>query len=595
MSLAVTTLQPLSSEAASVCSEADDWDGLPPLYLRQLIDDNGGEAAFEGLTTSNVKRNIIVPNTAASKLSLCAQLRQQGDKRVQTATWFVSHPWSGKFLDLVRALEVFFADKPEAIIWLDIISTSQHATFERPPEWWEQTFCSAIGRMGQLVMVMTPWDNPVCLTRAWCLIELWACRSSGGHFGVALPPSERARFLEEIVDKHGIFYDMLSKVNTQNSECSRESDKQRIFTHVRKLKGGFTGLDRSVLQTMTDWLQKQLEDEIAKIAAAGAAETERNVEIMSALGGLFRNLGKFDLALPLLEDCLAKRKRLLGDNHHNTFVFLHQVADTLDDLGLYARAAPMFEEIFVHFSQIYGISHRSTLTSLGSLAMCLSHLGMHDRALPLIEQCWVEQQRVLGEDHPETVRTLHNFVEMLFEKNHLSRALQLLAVSYEKTKRVFGEDHPDHVASLIRLATSTKDFQRAEPLHKECLEKNKRIFGEDHPSYMISLNNYGSLLFDNGMYSLALPIFEENLARRKRLFGDDHPRTLDSLFNLAILWRRREEYSRALRLFDDLVERSRRVLGDSHPDTQLYEGQREECEFQASCIGCLNRCFAASR
>ena len=112
---------------------------------------------------------------------------------------------------------------------------------------------------------------------------------------------------------------------------------------------------------------------------------------------------------------------------------------------------------------------------------------------------------------------------------------------------------------------------------------------------MISLNNYGALFFDSGMCSLALPTFEENVARRKRLFGEDHPRTLDSLFNLAILWRRREDYSRALRLFDDLVERSRRALGDAHPDTQLYEGQREECEYQGSCIACLNRCFAAQR
>jgi hypothetical protein len=36
-------------------------------------------------------------------------------------------------LDVVRALEAFFADKPGAIIWIDLISISQHATFDRPP------------------------------------------------------------------------------------------------------------------------------------------------------------------------------------------------------------------------------------------------------------------------------------------------------------------------------------------------------------------------------------------------------------------------------------------------------------------------------
>ena len=38
-------------------------NGLPFSVFRELIDANGGEAAFEGLTTSNVKRSIIVPKT----------------------------------------------------------------------------------------------------------------------------------------------------------------------------------------------------------------------------------------------------------------------------------------------------------------------------------------------------------------------------------------------------------------------------------------------------------------------------------------------------------------------------------------------------
>jgi hypothetical protein len=336
-------------------------DGLPLSYLRELIDENGGEAAFEGLTTSNVKRSIIVPKTQATKLSLCAQLKQEGDARVQTATWFVSHAWQFKFLDVVRALEAFFADKPGAIIWLDLVSTSQHATFDKPPEWWQHTFCSAIGGMGQMVMVMTPWDNPVCLTRAWCLIELHACRSSGSDFCVALPPSERARFVEEICEKAGAFYGMLSKVNTANSECSRDSDRQRIFAAVRALEGGFTGLDRSVLHTMTEWLQRQLEQEIAVAVAAGREDME--CSLMSALGGLFSDRGMNDRALPIYEDCLAKMKRVLGEDHPDT------------------------------------------LTSLNNLAGLFESMGEYDRALPIYEDCLAKRKRVLGEDHPHTKGT----------------------------------------------------------------------------------------------------------------------------------------------------------------------------------------------
>ena len=103
---------------------------------------------------------------------------------------------------------------------------------------------------------------------------------------------------------------MLSKVNTANSECSRDSDRERIFAAVRGLDGGFTGLDRSVLHTMTEWLQRQLEQEIAVAVAAGREEKE--CSLMNAVGGLFKDQGMYDRALPIFEDCLAKRKRVLG-------------------------------------------------------------------------------------------------------------------------------------------------------------------------------------------------------------------------------------------------------------------------------------------
>ena len=100
-------------------------DGLPLQYCRQLIDTNGGEAAFRNLTTDDVKERYIVPMTQASQLSLCAQMKQGGDARVQRATWFVSHAWRYKFLDLVTALEMFFAHIGGCvIIWLDLFSTS---------------------------------------------------------------------------------------------------------------------------------------------------------------------------------------------------------------------------------------------------------------------------------------------------------------------------------------------------------------------------------------------------------------------------------------------------------------------------------------
>jgi lipopolysaccharide biosynthesis regulator YciM len=471
----------------SASSPADVFpiDGAPFSFLREFIDANGGEAAFEGLTTSQVKRSIVVPKTQAKQLSLCAQMKQEGDARIQPATWFVSHPWQIKFLDLVRALEAFFADKGGVvIIWLDLFSTSQHSTFSKPPEWWQQTFVTAIGQMGQMVMVMTPWDNPICLTRAWCLIELYACRSSGSRFGVAFPPAERARFLQEITKRPQVFLDMLGKVNTANSECSRDSDRERIFAAVRGLGGGFSALDRGVLSTMTEWLERQLEEEVAGAVAAGQADVE--CRMTNALVRVFLEKGEYDRALPLCEECLAKAKRILGEDHPDTLSSLNNLADLFRSKGEYDRALPLYEECLAKRKRVLGEDHPDTLSSLNNLADLFRSKGEYDRALPLYEECLAKRKRVLGEDHPNTLRSLNN---------------------------------------LAFLFKSKGEYDRALPLFEECLAKRKRVLGEDHPHTLISLNNLAALFYSKGEYDRALPLFEECLAKRKRVLGEDHPDT----------------------------------------------------------------------
>ncbi len=400
----------------------------------------------------------------------------------------------------MRALEAFFVDNPNAVIWLDLISTSQHATFDRPPEWWQKTFISAIGAMGQMVMVMTPWDNPICLKRAWCLIELYACRSSGAHFGVALPPSQRAQFLSEIVERSGAFYDMLSKVNTAKSECSRDADKDDIFAAVRRLDGGFTGLDRSVLKTVTEWLEQQLEEEIGRAVVTERVRDECN--LIRALGGLFENKGEYNDALPLYEECLVKRKRILGDDHPDTLQSLHRVAVLFDRKGEHQRALPLYEECLAKRKRILGDDHPDTLQSLNDLAALFCRKGEHQRALPLYEECLAKRKRILGDDHPDTLGLLNDLAAMFDSKG---------------------------------------EHQRALPLYEECLAKRKRILGDDHPDTLQSLNNLAVLFHSKGEHQRALPLYEECLAKRKRILGDDHPDTLRSLGSVETLFGHRDE------------------------------------------------------
>jgi tetratricopeptide (TPR) repeat protein len=558
-------------------------DGLPVHFFREFIEFNGGVGVFEGLTTTIVKRMFIKPKTESTKLSLCAQMRQEGDQRVQPATWFVSHAWQYRFMDVVEALEAFFVDKPDTIIWMDLFSTSQHSTFDRPPEWWQQTFCSAIGEMGQMVMVMTPWDNPIALTRAWCLIELYACRRSNSSFDVALPPSERVRFLAEIVSRGGAFYDMLSKVNTEHSECSRDSDRKRIFHAVRQLDGGFAGLDRGVLQTMTEWLERQLEEEIADAIAAHRDAAECSA--MRALGELLRRKGEYDRALPLYEQCLAKRKRFLGDDHPDTLSTLIELAVVFDRKGEYDRALPLYEECLEKRKKILGDDHPDTILTINELALLFVHKGEYDRALPLYEECLEKRKRLFGDDNPGTLTTINELADLFRKKGQYDRALPLYEECLEKRKRLFGETHPGTLTTLNNLAAlfdSRGKYDRALPLYEECLEKRKRLFGDDNPGTLTTLNGLAALFRNKGDYDRALPLYEECLEKRKKILGDDHPNTLSTLNGFAFTLFLKGECARALPLLEGCLVQAKAILGINHDWTILFQTRRDNCALKVA-------------
>jgi len=78
-----------------------------------------------------------------------------------------------KFLDLVDALEAHFEqEKDTAVLWFDMFCNDQN-DLNKPFEWWTSVFSNAIRDIGRTVMVVEPWDNPVTLTRAWCLWEVY--------------------------------------------------------------------------------------------------------------------------------------------------------------------------------------------------------------------------------------------------------------------------------------------------------------------------------------------------------------------------------------------------------------------------------------
>ena len=112
------------------------------------------------------------PEGSLSYVDLLLQSGGGSHPLVADATHFVSHAWKYRFHDFVSALETFEAQNDashDRFYWFDVLCVNQHMSQQLPQEWWSSTFRDAIQKMGHTLVVLSPWNQPVPLTRAWCL------------------------------------------------------------------------------------------------------------------------------------------------------------------------------------------------------------------------------------------------------------------------------------------------------------------------------------------------------------------------------------------------------------------------------------------
>jgi hypothetical protein len=91
----------------------------------------------------------------------------------EKANVFLSFAYTNNFCELVDALENHLqTTNSNTFFWFDVFVNNQWVAAEKSFEWWATTFRTAVCDIGETLLFLEPWDNPVMLTRAWCLYEI---------------------------------------------------------------------------------------------------------------------------------------------------------------------------------------------------------------------------------------------------------------------------------------------------------------------------------------------------------------------------------------------------------------------------------------
>uniref|UniRef100_A0A7S2R895 EF-hand domain-containing protein n=1 Tax=Mucochytrium quahogii TaxID=96639 RepID=A0A7S2R895_9STRA len=215
------------------------------------------------------------------------------------ANLFVSHAWSYLFHDTVSALlhkaRSQKVDPDSVFIWFDVLCVDQHKAAEGvfPQDWWSTTFKQAILYIGNISVVLIPWNDPKPLKRAWCLWEI-LCSSEGPSLQVCFTPEAEQDFKNALCQKFSVVSESLLSIDSKTAQAYHESDREMIFDEIRR-GIGFNSLNESVANQLRTWLIANAEVEIEK--AKGNGDLVVAAQLSFNLAKLFLLQAKVDDAI----------------------------------------------------------------------------------------------------------------------------------------------------------------------------------------------------------------------------------------------------------------------------------------------------------
>ncbi|KDO18962.1 hypothetical protein SPRG_14395, partial [Saprolegnia parasitica CBS 223.65] len=424
--------------------------GLRLSYLRHFINSHGGETSFAGKTTAQVCFEFVVPLTKPTELSLVDHVANDPSTAayVSPANWYVSHAWQYLFLETVDSLKRFFADRglsDKAVIWFCVFNNNQHLASSYPFEYWSTTFKNGLAAIGNVVMIMHPWNDPIVLRRSWCVSEVYVAVTMGARFEIALAQDQEATFLKDIADNYA-FYTMLSTIKSEDSETTVPSDRDGIFKLIRA-ETSFLAVDRLIFSTLSSWIKTTLETSIA-----ASFSPESKALRWRQLGLLFDNLYRRAESEQCFREALCLSLQVHGPVHSDTLLLQSLVAFAMGhQRKLRSEWEPLLRSTVSTAMQHLGETHLTTLAARSNWVSSLRHNGAYAEALSLALEDFNVRRSMHGLFHRLTAKLMTTIGNLFYSLAELRLAARWLHKAHTIHNTLLGSDHVDTIGTLVEL------------------------------------------------------------------------------------------------------------------------------------------------
>jgi eukaryotic-like serine/threonine-protein kinase len=301
-------------------------------------------------------------------------------------------------------------------------------------------------------------------------------------------------------------------------------------------------------------------------ARALDAEPAVQAELYRTLGGLYRQMGRFDQAGTLLQSSLDRHRTLFGTD-------AGEVGEDLVALGLLRIDQAQFDEAERFIGDGLAVLRRAAgpdsakvARATAALGWLLEARGAYDRAIATNEEA-VRLEARLGEGSAEWTAALGQLADSHYYAGHYDVADSLNERVLASTRAIYGEKHPRVADILINLGASQSDrgrYAAAEGYYRPALDLLRAHYGADHFRTASAETMLGRTLVYQKRFDEAVPLLQHALTVQERVNGPVHPRVASALNDLGAAALQQKRLDEAAGRFSRMIEIYRSVYGGDH-------------------------------
>ena len=425
---------------------------------------------------------------------------------VGQASLYLSYCWEYSIGNIISFLISHCASRDlnpvTTFVWIDFFCLDRHQVHDADmfPGNFHKKIKHRIKTIGNVLVMVFPWKNPIYFTRTWCLYELYLAHLTKCKICISMTCESKEGIIEAADDIDDLIR-AVDNVRIETSSTSQKEDYYLILENV-DIINETERINNEIQALLQEWLTSILIESLSCQESSRGDNLNEDLRysfLCNKIGSRKQRNQEFEEALELYQKALKVFEKVfqnehssIAESHHKIGILLHENGHLNDALKYFRSERDIYLELFGH-------SNIDVADCCISITRVLQEMGNLDEAIAECRSGKAIYGILYGSDHPSQAMCCNLIGAILCKRGDLKEALKEFRIAeaiYKKYRNTSENDDANTVCwddiGVYFPKESSMDgtynlYRKAEIVYEE-------VHGEVHPDTATFYNNIDALI-----------------------------------------------------------------------------------------------------